>query len=144
MLTFDLIIWDTKSMSGRTNKQTQNQTCDSCIELTASGLYKNGIKSYMFHVWMCEIKAIAGITNIYLSTESEHNIFLQNCILQNENWTDKYKTFMCVRHSIAYIHIYTIKMKYEQHAQNKRRGFAFPQRVRQHAVGTLWQRCGVF
>jgi len=33
---------------------------------------------------------------------------------------------------------------YFEHAQNKRRGFAFPQRVRQHAVATLWQRCGVF
>jgi len=27
---------------------------------------------------------------------------------------------------------------YFEHAQNKRRGLAFPQRVRQH----LWQRCG--
>jgi len=25
-----------------------------------------------------------------------------------------------------------------EHAQNKRRGLAFPQRVRQHAVATLW------
>jgi len=33
---------------------------------------------------------------------------------------------------------------YFEHAQNKRRGMAFPQRVRQHAVATLWQRCGVF
>jgi len=33
---------------------------------------------------------------------------------------------------------------YFEHAQNKRRGLAFPQRVRQHAVATLWQRCGVF
>jgi len=27
---------------------------------------------------------------------------------------------------------------YFEHAQNKRRGLAFPQRVRQHAVATLW------
>jgi len=27
---------------------------------------------------------------------------------------------------------------YFEHAQNKRRGLAFPQRVRQHAVSTLW------
>jgi len=27
---------------------------------------------------------------------------------------------------------------YFKHAQNKRRGLAFPQRVRQHAVATLW------
>jgi len=27
---------------------------------------------------------------------------------------------------------------YFEHAQNKRRGFAFRQRVRQHAVATLW------
>jgi len=33
---------------------------------------------------------------------------------------------------------------YFEHAENKRRGLAFPQRVRQHAVATLWQRCGVF
>jgi len=31
-----------------------------------------------------------------------------------------------------------------EHAQTKRRSLAFAQRVRQHAVGTLWQRCGVF
>jgi len=31
---------------------------------------------------------------------------------------------------------------YFKHAQNKRRGLAFAQRVRQRAVGTLWQRCG--
>jgi len=33
---------------------------------------------------------------------------------------------------------------YFEHAQNKRRGLAFPQRVRQHAVATLWQHYGVF
>jgi len=33
---------------------------------------------------------------------------------------------------------------YFEHAYNKRRGLAFAQRVRQRAVGTLWQRCGVF
>jgi len=33
---------------------------------------------------------------------------------------------------------------YFENAQNKRRGVAFPQRVRQHAVATLWHRCGVF
>jgi len=27
---------------------------------------------------------------------------------------------------------------YFEHAQNKRRGLAFPRRVRQHAVATLW------
>jgi len=27
---------------------------------------------------------------------------------------------------------------YFEHAQNKRRGMAFPQRVSQHAVATLW------
>jgi len=27
---------------------------------------------------------------------------------------------------------------YFEHAQNKRRGLAFPQRVRQHVVATLW------
>jgi len=27
---------------------------------------------------------------------------------------------------------------YLKHGQNKRRGLAFPQRVRQHAVATLW------
>jgi len=27
---------------------------------------------------------------------------------------------------------------YFEHAQNKRRGLAFAQRFRQHAVGTLW------
>jgi len=34
---------------------------------------------------------------------------------------------------------------YFEHAQNKRRGLAFTQRVRQHAVATLWgllERCG--
>ena len=30
------------------------------------------------------------------------------------------------------------------HAQTKRRGLMFAQRVRQRAVGTQWQRCGVF
>jgi len=34
-------------------------------------------------------------------------------------------------------------MRFE-HAQNKRRGLAFAQRVRQLAEGTLWQRCEVF
>jgi len=33
---------------------------------------------------------------------------------------------------------------YFLHAQNKRRGLAFAQRDRQRALGTLWQRCGVF
>jgi len=33
---------------------------------------------------------------------------------------------------------------YFGHAQNKRRGLAFAQRVRQNVVATLWQRCGVF
>ena len=33
---------------------------------------------------------------------------------------------------------------YFEHAQNKRHGLAFPQRVRQYAVAMLWQRCGVF
>jgi len=28
--------------------------------------------------------------------------------------------------------------------KNKRHRLAFAQRVRQRAVGTLWQRCGVF
>jgi len=27
---------------------------------------------------------------------------------------------------------------YFEHAENQRRGLAFPQRVRQHAVATLW------
>ena len=31
---------------------------------------------------------------------------------------------------------------YFEHAQNKRRGLAFPQRVRQHAVATLWGLLG--
>jgi len=34
---------------------------------------------------------------------------------------------------------------YFEHAQNKRRGLTFAQRVRQHAVGyprVLWARCG--
>jgi len=34
---------------------------------------------------------------------------------------------------------------YFEHAQNKRRGLAFAQRFRQHAVATLWgllERCG--
>jgi len=33
---------------------------------------------------------------------------------------------------------------YFERSQNKRRGLAFPRRVRQHAVATLWQHCGVF
>jgi len=33
---------------------------------------------------------------------------------------------------------------YFERAQNKRRGLAFPQRIKQHDVATLWQRYGVF
>jgi len=33
---------------------------------------------------------------------------------------------------------------YFEHAQDKLRDLAFTQRVRQRAVGMLWQRCGVF
>jgi len=33
---------------------------------------------------------------------------------------------------------------YFVHAQNKRRGLALAQRDRQRALGTSWQRCGVF
>jgi len=33
---------------------------------------------------------------------------------------------------------------YFEHAQRQRRDLEFAQRVRQRAVGTLWQRCGVF
>jgi len=32
---------------------------------------------------------------------------------------------------------------YLEHAQNKRRGLAFAKRVKQRAVGMLWQRCWV-